>query len=391
MENKNTIKDILTRGVVEVIDQNNLAKWLEKGEPLRIKFGIDPTSPDIHIGRAVSLLKLRDFQQLGHKIVFIIGDFTAVIGDASDKDSERPMLALERIKENMKTYLEQAGRIIDVEKAEVHYNSEWLGKLDYHEIGDQADVFSVADFIARKNIKDRLSAGKRVSLREVLYPLMQGYDSVAIKADVEIGGTDQRFNLLAGRALQEKYHQKPQDIMTLNIIKGTDGRKMSSSWGNTINLNDDPKQMYAKIMSLPDDIITEYFIHLTRIPVEEVNEIENKIKSNMLNPRDAKMRLAEEVTRIFWNEEGAKQGQEHFVNTFQKKEVPQDIKEVKVSSEKLLDVLIESGLVSSASEGKRLIAQQGIKIDGATAENESQRVESGSLIQKSKREFRRVI
>lgn len=391
MKNDNTIKDILTRGVIEVIDQNNLEKRLEKGDQLRIKFGIDPTSPDIHIGRAVSLLKLRDFQQLGHKIVFIIGDFTAVIGDASDKDSERPMLASERIKENMKTYLDQASKIIDVDKTEVHYNSEWLGKLDYHEIGDQADVFSVADFIARRNIKDRLSAGKRVSLREVLYPLMQGYDSVALKADVEIGGTDQRFNLLAGRALQEKYHQKPQDIMTLNIIKGTDGRKMSSSWGNTINLNDDPKQMYAKIMSLPDDIITEYFVHLTRVPMEEVNEIDKKIKSELLNPRDAKMRLAEEITRIFWKEEGAKQGKEYFVSTFQKKEVPQDIKEVKVSSEKLLDVLIESGLVSGASEGKRLIEQEGIKVDGATAENESQRVESGSLIQKGKREFRRIV
>ena len=391
MNNENIIKELLSRGVVEVIDQNNLESRLKKGETLRIKFGIDPTSPDIHIGRAATLLKLRDFQQLGHKIIFIIGDFTAVIGDTSDKESERPMLSKEEVKKNMESYLEQASKVIDIDNTEIVYNSEWLEELNYHEIGDQADVFSVADFIARKNIKDRLSAGKRVSLREVLYPLMQGYDSVAVKADVEIGGTDQRFNLLAGRTLQEKYGQKPQDIITMNLIKGTDGRKMSSSWGNTINLNDDPKQMYGKIMSMPDDIIVEYFIHLTRVPMKEINEIDKKIKSELMNPRDAKMRLADEITQLFWEEEGVKQGKEHFVNTFQKKEVPEDIKEVKVSSEKLLDILVECGLVSSSSEGRRLIEQKGIKIDGVTADNESQRIESGSLIQKGKREFRKVV
>ncbi|PIU01759.1 tyrosine--tRNA ligase, partial [bacterium (Candidatus Torokbacteria) CG09_land_8_20_14_0_10_42_11] len=207
------IKEVLTRGVAEVIDAKHLEARIRKGEKLRVKLGIDPTSPNLHLGRSIPLLKLRDFQDLGHQVVFIIGDFTGLIGDTSDKNAERPMLEKKTVESNMKTYLAQAGKILDTKKFEFHYNSQWLGKLNYQEIGEQADLFSVAEFIGRENIKKRLNEKKRVSLREMLYPLMQGYDSVAIAADVELGGTDQRFNLLAGRKMQEYFGQKPQDIL----------------------------------------------------------------------------------------------------------------------------------------------------------------------------------
>ncbi|MBU1112157.1 MAG: tyrosine--tRNA ligase, partial [Nanoarchaeota archaeon] len=232
------IEELLNRGVEEIIDRLNLKNKLKSGKRLRIKLGIDPTSPNIHLGRSIPLLKLRDFQELGHKIILIIGDFTGLIGDTSDKDSERPMLSEETVRENLKTYIKQAAKIINVGSAEIHHNSEWLGKLGYMDIGRQADVFSLNEFISRENISRRLEDGKRVSLRELLYPLMQGYDSVEVRANVEIGGTDQRFNLLAGRDVQRLYGQKPQDILTNPLIEGLDGRKMSSSFSNTINLFD---------------------------------------------------------------------------------------------------------------------------------------------------------
>src|SRR3989339_1084261 len=231
------IEELLTRGVDQIVDRDNLEKKLKSGRQLRVKLGIDPTSPHIHLGRATAIWKLRELQDLGHQIVFIIGDFTGVIGDTSDKSSERPMLSKAQVKKNMKDYVEQAAKILDIKKCEVHYNSKWLGKMNFAEVGELADQFSLAEFIARENIKKRLDAGTRVSLREILYPLMQGYDSVMVKADVELGGTDQRFNLLAGRKLQEHFKQQPQDIIMTVLMEGADGRKMSSSWGNTIDLS----------------------------------------------------------------------------------------------------------------------------------------------------------
>ncbi|HLD27626.1 MAG TPA: tyrosine--tRNA ligase, partial [Patescibacteria group bacterium] len=260
------IKELLERGVDEVIDKDSLAKELATGRRLRVKLGIDPTSPRLHLGRSIPLLKLKDFQELGHQIIFIVGDFTGVIGDTSDKDSERPMLSPALIKQNMKDYVRQAGKIINLKKCEIKYNSQWLKKLTYDKTGEQADQFSLAEFMARENIKKRLDEGRRVSLREVLYPLMQGYDSVAIRADVELGGTDQRFNLLAGRRLQEYFGQKPQNILMTPLMEGTDGRKMSSSWGNTIDLTDEPAEMFGKVMSITDDLIIKYFTLATRAP-----------------------------------------------------------------------------------------------------------------------------
>ncbi|MDD5083479.1 MAG: tyrosine--tRNA ligase [Candidatus Moranbacteria bacterium] len=365
MNTQMQVDEILTRGVSEVIDLDRLRARLLSGESLRIKFGIDPTSPNIHLGRAVSLLKLRDFQNLGHTIVFIVGDFTGVVGDTSDKESERPMLSSEAVHQNMRSYVEQAAKLLDIDKIEVHYNSEWLGKLDYNEIGEHADQFSVAEFIARDNIKKRLDAGKRVSLREMLYPLMQGYDSVAVEADVEIGGNDQRFNILSGRKLQAHYKQVPQDVLLTNLILGTDGRKMSSSFGNTINLLDGAQDMFGKIMSAPDDLIIDYLVHCTRVPMQEISQIAEGIVSGTLNPRDAKLRLAKEVIMIYHGADAADEAERYFIDTFSKKEIPQDVREVTVKiDEKYIDVLAKNGLAESKSDARRKIDQGGVSLEG---------------------------
>lgn len=383
-------EDLLARGVTEIVDRDHLSQRLEKGDILRVKFGVDPTSPNVHLGRAVPLLKLRDFQKLGHKIVFIIGDFTAEIGDTSDKDAERPMLTSTQVKENMQSYLEQVAKIIDIDKAEIQHNSKWLGDLTFREIGKQANAFSVADFIARSNIKDRLDAGKRVSLRETLYPLMQGYDSVKVKADVEIGATDQWFNLLAGRTMQSLYNQAQQDIMTMNLMLGTDGRKMSSSWGNTINLTDEPTDMFGKVMSIVDEAIVPYFIHCTRVPMAEIIKIETEL-NNGANPRDAKIKLAQEITKFYWGEQGAHKGREYFSQVFQNKEQPDEIGECAAAGKMIAEALVDSGLAESKSDARRLIEQGGIKINQEIVDNGAILVKNGDIVQKGKREFRKII
>jgi len=350
------IEELLTRGVSEIIGQEKLKEKLASGRKLRIKLGIDPTSPNLHIGRAIPILKLRDFQRLGHQVIFIVGDFTGEIGDTSDKDSERPMLSTEEIENNKKTYFEQVGKLIDLDKAELRNNSEWLEALSYRELCKQADMFSVAEFIARENIAKRLKAGKRISFREMLYPLMQGYDSVAVEADVELGGTDQRFNLLAGRTMQEKYGQDPQGIITNPLIMGTDGRKMSSSWDNTITLTAEPNDMYGKIMSISDDNVKIYFETCTRVSTVEIEEI---IKSH---PKVAKMRLAFEVTKMYHTEKEAKEAEENFESTFSKGGTPKDIETVKVDKDTpLVEIFLKQGLVSSKTEFNRLNKEGAIK------------------------------
>ena len=362
MNNKEKIAEILTRGVAEAIQKDSLEKKLLSGKPLRIKFGIDPTSPNIHIGRATAIWKLRDLQDLGHTIVFIIGDFTAVIGDTSDKESERPMLAREVVEQNLTTYFDQAGKILDINKVEKHRNTEWLEKLTYREVGEHAEAFSLSDFISRENIKRRLDAGKRVSLRELLYPLMQGYDSVAMKADIEIGGTDQKFNLLSGRKLQEHFKQEPQNILMLNLIEGLDGRKMSSSWGNTINLTDTPADMFGKIMSLRDELIVKYFVHATRVPMARVTEIEEGIKKGD-NPRDAKLALGEEIVALYYGRDEAIKAREGFIATFQKKEIPEEVVEIKANRDAfIVDALIQAEVVSSKTDWRRLVERGAVKL-----------------------------
>lgn len=388
------IEELLSRGVAEVIDREHLKQRLLEGEALRIKLGIDPTSPNIHLGRAVSILKLRDFQELGCQIVLIVGDFTGVIGDTSDKESERPMLTPDAIEENMKTYTGQIGKLIDLEKAEVHYNSTWLDKLGYEEIGQQADAFSLAEFIARDNIRKRLDEGRRVSLREVLYPLMQGFDSVAIDADVEIGGTDQRFNLLAGRKLQEAHGQEPQDIMMTDLILGTDGRKMSSSWGNTINLFDAENEMFGKVMSIPDGLIVGYFVHCTRVPMEEVKKIEADIEGGA-NPRDAKVRLAKEIVTLYHGAEAGEKAERYFVETFSKGHIPADVREARVSAgTKLIDMMAEAGLASSKGDARRKIEQGGVEIADEKIADANAMLEErfdGKVMRVGKKDFVKIV
>ena len=350
------IDEILTRGVDEVIEFDVLKNKLLSGEKLRIKLGIDPTSPHIHLGRATALLKLRDFQNAGHQIVFILGDFTGTVGDTSDKDSERPMLDQETVNENLKTYIDQASKIIDITKCEIHKNSEWLNDLSFADISRLTDEFSLNEFSSRELISKRLDAGKRVSLRETLYPIMQGYDSVAINSDVEIGGTDQRFNMLAGRTLQKSYKQKPQDVITLPLIEGLDGRKMSSSWGNTINLNDTPFDMFGKIMSLRDDLIIKYFTFCTRIPMQNINEYEDRLK-NQENPKDLKIILANTIVTNLHGEELAEEAQKNWEATFSSGEIPKDVEHTYDfdTDKSLMDVVVGSGLVSSKTEYRRLL------------------------------------
>jgi tyrosyl-tRNA synthetase len=387
---KEAISELLTRGVNEVIDKKHLEEQLLSGKQLRVKLGIDPTSPNLHIGRSVTLLKLRDFQKLGHQVVFIVGDFTGVIGDTSDKESERKMLEEQEIAKNMKTYVEQAGKILDLEKAEVQYNSSWLKKLGFAEIGRLANYFSLAEFIARENISKRLKEGSRVSLRELLYPLMQGYDSVAVKSDVELGGTDQRFNLLAGREIQKHYGQESQDIVMTNLVLGTDGRKMSSSWGNTINLTDAPNDMFGKVMSVPDGLIVTYFEHCTRLPMEQVETYAKELKAGKTNPRDIKMALASELVKMYAGEAAAKEAQDYFVNVFQKKTTPDEMPTAKVAGMTIVDALVESKIATSKTKARQLVEQGAVKIDEEVVKSIEQKVKTGNKIQKGKRFFVRV-
>jgi tyrosyl-tRNA synthetase len=386
------IEEVLSRGVEEMIERKSLEEKLKSGKQLRIKLGIDPTSPNIHLGRSIPLLKLKDFQDLGHKIILIIGDYTAVIGDTSDKDSERPMLTEDQVKENLKNYVKQASKVIDIEKAEIHFNSKWLGKLSYNEVSEQANIFSLSDFISRENIKKRLDNGKRVSLRELIYPLMQGYDSVAIKSDIEIGGTDQKFNLLAGREMQRHYNQPPQDILTNPLIEGLDGRKMSSSWGNTINLLDSANDIYGKVMSLHDNLIIKYFNLVTRVPVNTINEYKNSLESGE-NPKNIKMKLANELVKMYFSEEEANKAQNNFDKAFSKGEIPEDTIEIELSKDSSIrDAIVEAGVVVSNSDWRRLIESNAITYAGTdeTIKDPNIKADKDCVLRIGKKRFAKI-
>lgn len=340
------IDAVLNTGTEDVLVKEHLRSMLLSGKVLRVKFGIDPTGPKIHLGRAIPLRKLRQFQDLGHKAVLIVGDFTATIGDPSDKLEKRPMLTEKDIKQNMKDYKSQLGKIIDLKKTEFLYNSKWLKKLGFKEISQLAESFSVGQMSNRRNFKDRLDKNEEVSLREFLYPLMQGYDSVAVKADIEIGGFDQLFNLKAGRTVQKHYGMAEQDIMTVSMLEGTDGRKMSTSWGNVITIVDEPNDMFGKIMSVKDELIAKYFSLCT--DVKEISKSEN--------PRDDKMKLGYEIVKLYHGEKKAQAAQEHFINTFSKKEIPEDLEKVDADIDtNLVDTLIKEKIITSKSEWRRLV------------------------------------
>ncbi|MDP3963741.1 MAG: tyrosine--tRNA ligase [bacterium] len=396
MPSKETIAELLTRGIEDVIVREHLEHALQSGKRLRIKHGIDPTGPNIHIGRAISLWKLKAFQDLGHTIVLIIGDFTAQIGDPSDKLAKRPFITEAQIKKNLSGYLAQIGKIIDLKKAEIAYNSKWLAKLTLLETAKLAESFSVQQILARRNFRDRLERQEDISLRELLYPLMQGYDSVAIEADVEIGGADQLFNLHAGRAIQQHYGKPQQDILTTQMLEGLDGRKMSTSWGNVVNITDPPADMYGKIMSLHDDIISKYYLlccpHLS---LAEISGLIDTMKQGNLSPRDAKMRLAKEMVSLYYGTAKAEAAEAEFARIFQKKEAPSEMPEYALpKSFGIIDLMEIGGFAESKTEAKRLVEQGAVSFDGKEVKDwrmtiSEADVGASAILQVGKRRFAR--
>lgn len=385
------IDEILTRGVEDIIVKDDLKRELMSGRQLRIKLGVDPTGPKIHLGRAIPLRKLREFQKLGHQVVFIVGDFTAQVGDASDKSEKRPMLTRALIDENLKDYKSQISKILDISKTEFVYNSDWLSKLSFDEVTKLAECFSVQQMLARRNFKDRFDKNVEISLREFLYPIMQGYDSVAVKADVELGGFDQLFNLKAGRTIQEYYGMPKQNLMTCTMLEGTDGRKMATSWGNIITIVDEPFDMFGKLMSVHDDLIVKYFTLCTDVSTQEISEIEQSLKSGE-NPRDIKLRLATEVVTMYHSEKDAALAKNSWIETFSKGGVPDTIPEIRTSGDKELgDVLVENGIVSSKTDWRRLVE------DGAVAHTEGEpitdpKLKAGNMTLKiGKKRFARIL
>ncbi len=367
--NQDKIEELLSRGVEDCFIKEDLKKDLLSGRQLRIKFGIDPTGPKIHIGRAIPLRKLRQFQLLGHQIVFIIGDFTAQIGDASDKLAKRPMLTREVIEENMRDYKAQIGKIIDIDKVEFVYNSDWLRPLGFQEICELAESFTVQQMVSRRNFADRIEKGEEVSLRELLYPLMQGYDSVAVNADVEIGGFDQLFNVKAGRYIQKHYGKKEQNILTFSMLEGTDGRKMSTSWGNVITIVDEPNDMYGKVMSLKDELIVKYFTLTTELSLGEITSIEKALKGGE-NPKIHKMRLAREIVTMYHSEKAAAKAEEQFENVFARGSLPETMPEISCAVVDVAEDLKKNKIIESKSEWARLIKEGAVSIhEGETIQD----------------------
>jgi len=393
------IDEILSRGTEDIIDKENLKKKLMSGKQLNIKFGIDPTGPKIHLGRASVLIKLKDFQDLGHKITLIIGNFTALIGDASDKDSIRQPKTEKEIKENMKEYLSQIGMILDLKKVEIKYNKDWFGKMKAEDLIKLAMNFTAQQMIQRRNFKERWDTEKPIGVHELLYPLLQGYDSVVIKSDVELGGFDQLFNIKAGRELQRVFNQEPQDVMTVRMIYGLDGRKMSTSWGNVINILDEPKDMFGKLMTLKDEMIIDYFESCTRIPMLQVNEFKNSLKEKVMNPKDIKKILAKEIIALFYGVKKAEAAEKEFEQVFEDKKLPSEIEEVKLGEQEMnvQELLIKLNLVSSKGEAKRVIEQGGVRIVkgeeiiGIKDWKGVVKIEKGMIVQVGKRNFRKII
>lgn len=370
MDREKVIQDILDRGTEDIFIRESLEKKLRSGKRLTIKLGFDPTSGNIHLGRAIPLRKLRQFQDLGHKIVFLVGDFTARIGDPSDKLEKRPILTKEAIKKNMRYYRPLIGKILNLRKTKFVYNNRWLSRLRFEEITTIAEAFSVNQLSNRRNFRERLDNGEEVSLREFLYPIMQGYDSVKIGADVEIGGFDQLFNLKAGRTVQKFYGKEEQEVLTTAMLEGTDGRKMSSSWGNVINIDDAPNDMFGKVMRLNDDLISKYFLLCTDVPEKCIKDYETEMQNGM-NPRDVKLQLAKEIVTIYHGDKKADEAKKYFIQAFSKKEVPDTVETVSVEKGRRLgEVVVEYGVVQSLSEFKRKCNENAVKFISANDDEE---------------------
>ncbi len=368
----NTQLTALLRGTEQVIHKEDLAERLEGGKPLRVKVGFDPTAPDLHLGHTVLMHKMRQFQDLGHQVIFLVGDFTGRIGDPSGRNATRPILTAQELQDNQKTYLEQAFKILDREKTEVRFNSEWMDQMTPDDLVRLASEHTVARMLERDDFAKRYGENQPISIHEFLYPLIQGYDSVMLEADVELGGTDQTFNLLVGRELQKRRGQPPQIVMTLPLLEGTDGvRKMSKSYDNAIGIQEDPEQMFGKLMSLSDPMMWRYFDLLSLRPESELEDLRQRIEDGG-NPRDAKLELARELVTRFHGEQAAEQAQEDFTARFRDHQLPEDMEEIALTAGEALllpNALQQAGLCSSTSEARRMIEAGAVRMDGEKVDN----------------------
>ncbi len=386
------IDELLTRGVQDIIGREDLEKKLKSGEKMKIYIGADPSRPDIHIGHAVCIRKLRQFQELGHKIIFLIGDFTAQIGDPTGKDEARKQLSPNEVKKNAKTYKDQISKLLNFKgnnKAEIKYNSKWNKKLKFQDLIELGSKFTVQQFLERDMYQKRLKEGKPISLHEFFYPLMQAYDSVSMDVDMEVGGNDQLFNMLCGRTLMQKLKNKNKIVMTFQLLEGTDGRKMSKSYDNYIAITDKPNDMFGKVMSTSDDLIIKYFTLCTDLSLEEIKELESKMESGE-NPRNLKVRLGYEIVRIYHGEKSAKNAQEEFDNVFKNKEKPKDIEKVNLASDaNIIDVLVNFKLVSSKTEARKMLEQNAVTVNDEKIKDQNFIFKSGEkyLVQVGKRRF----
>lgn len=364
--------DLIRRGAFEIIPEDELTKKLEKSLkkniPLNIKLGCDPSKPDLHIGHSVVLRKLAQFQELGHQAILIIGDFTGMIGDPSGRNVTRPSLSLEETRRNGGTYFEQASKILHKEKTRIVYNSEWLSKMSFEDVIRLSSKYTVARMLERDDFTKRFKSGEPISLHELLYPLAQAMDSVAIKSDVELGGTDQKFNLLVGRDIQREFGIEPQVILTMPLLVGTDGmEKMSKSYNNYIGISESPKEIYGKTLSIPDEIIYTYFELATDVSNQELSEIKNQLDGQKVNPRDLKRNLARTLIRMYHNKEASEEAEKEFDRIFIQKEIPDDIPEFRLDSGNeigILDLMIKVNFAPSKGEARRLITQGGVTLDG---------------------------
>lgn len=394
--------DLIKRGTVDVLQEDELVKKLDhsrkKKLPLIIKLGCDPSRPDLHLGHTVVLRKMRQFQELGHQAVLIVGDFTGMIGDPSGKSKTRPALTLQETRDHGATYFEQASKILNTQRLKIVYNSEWLGKMAFEDVIRLASNYTVARMLERDDFEKRYTQGEAISIHEFLYPLAQAMDSVAVRSDVELGGTDQRFNLLVGRDIQRNYGQEPQVILTMPILPGTDGvQKMSKSLGNYIGISESAKDIYGKTLSVPDNVIYEYFELTTDVPQEELTAIKAMLEGPSQNPRDIKRRLARELVALYYSQEEALKAEHEFDNIFIKKQKPDVIKEFTLETGEavvgIVTLLATSGMVSSNSEARRLIQGGGVSIDGKKIMNIRQEVslDNPFVLKLGKRRFLKIL
>lgn len=387
------IDQLLTRGVAEVIVEAELREKLKSGKSLRLKMGFDPSKPDLHIGHAVGLRKLRQFQELGHTVVLIVGDWTAQVGDPSGRDQSRTMLTAEQVRINAETYVQQFFHIVDRDRTEVRWQSEWFGSFTLADVFNLTSRFTMQQLMAHETFRKRFDSESPLSMMELMYPLLQAYDSVAINSDVEFGGTDQKFNILAGRELMKSMGLEPQQVFLTPLLIGTDGRKMSKSFNNTIDLTMPPQEMYGRVMATSDDVIMPYFVNVTDVPLAEIEQMRAALQQGT-NPRDLKMRLAREIVTQFHNADAAREGEEYFIRTIQKREIPEEMPEYRIANPtSIVDVLAGAQIAGSKSEARRLIAGGGVRINGNRVESQDTLIEPGNeyVVQVGKRKFIRVV